>query len=129
MKKNVFKIILIIILVVIFIAGILGYQKYKENKRYEEIIKDFEKALIWNLDATGVSKKICKPNVTKRGTTSATHLIQQGYLKKESMLDVDNKSYCKAYADTFRTKDCSIDYKIYLKCKNYETSGYAGWDQ
>ena len=43
MKKNVFKIILIIILAVIFIAGILGYQKYKENKRYEEIIKDFEK--------------------------------------------------------------------------------------
>lgn len=66
MKKNVFKIILIIILVVMLIVGVIGYQKYRENKKYEEIIKDFEEALIWELDATGVSKKKCEPNVTKK---------------------------------------------------------------
>lgn len=128
MKKNIFKIILIIILVVILIAGVFGYKKYKENKRYEEIIKDFEEALIWELDATGVSKKKCEPNVTKNSITSATYLISQGYLKKESMLDANGKSYCKAYADIFDTEDCGVDYKIYLKCKNYKTAGYISWD-
>lgn len=129
MKKNIFKFILIIILAVIFIAGILEYQKYRENKRYEEIIKDFEEAINWELDATGISKKKCEPNVTKKGITSATYLISQGYLKKKSMLDIDGKSYCKAYAKRFDTKDCGVDYKIYLKCKNYKTNGWVGWDQ
>ena len=129
MKKNMFKFILIIILVILFIVGILGYQKYKENKRYEEIIKSFEDAINWELDVTGTSKKNCEPNVTKRGITSATYLISQGYLKKESMLDIDGKSYCKAYAKTFDTEDCGVDYKIYLKCKNYKTNGWGGLDQ
>ena len=45
------------------------------------------------------------------------------------MLDVDGKSYCKAYAKRFDTEDWGVDYKIYLKCKNYKTNGWVGWDQ
>lgn len=128
MKKIILYIIVCILFILIFFVGVFCYLKYEENMRYEKILKDFEDAVIWKLDATGMSKKICEPNVTKKSIISSKHLIQQGYLKKESMVDINEMSYCSAYAKTFDTDDCGVDYKIYLKCKNFETSGYIGWD-
>lgn len=43
------------------------------------------------------------------------------------MLDIDEKTYCDNYAKTFRTEDCSIDYKMYLKCSDYKTKGYKDY--
>ena len=31
--------------------------------------------------------------------------------------------------DTFLTEDCKLDYKTYMKCKNYKTNGWGGLDQ
>lgn len=128
MKKKLTIAISLTILISLLGLGIYKYFEWQETKRYQEILNDFEEALIWKLDATGISTKRCEANVTKKGIHTSSVLISQGYLKKEKLLDIDGKSYCKAYAKTFDTEDCGVDYKIYLKCKNYQTKGYVDWE-
>lgn len=120
----------LIVIVILLLFSVLKYSEYKnskEIKRYEEIISDFEKAVEWNLDATNLSEKNCEENVSKSVRLTSEYLNSQGYLKMEVMKDVSGDSYCKAYAETFKTEDCGVDYKIYLSCKNYETEGYVNW--
>jgi len=130
-KKVILVIIILIILIFLCSLGFFKYKEYKklkENKRYEEIISDFEKAVIWELDATNLSSKKCEENISKSVLLTTKYLNSQGYLDLDVMKDIDGKSYCKAYAKTFETEDCGVDYNIYIKCKNYETKGYAGWE-
>ena len=63
---------------------------------------------------------------------NSSFLINNGYLKKDELLDVDGKSYCDIYViiqSTFENSqnhqnNCSIAYKIYLKCNKYKDKGY-----
>lgn len=127
MKKTILT-ITITIVILLSNTYLYKYFKTKENQKYQTILKEFENALIWELDVTDIAQKKCEPNVNKKGITTSKYLISQGYLKKEKMLDIDNKSYCKAYAKIFDTKDCGVDYKLYLKCKNYKTNGDIDWN-
>ena len=126
MKKKI-VILIIFIVIVIIILSIYIFNNTKEKERYNEIKEAFEKAVIWELDATGNSKMHCEENITKEITITADNLISNGYLKKEDMLDIDGKSYCDGYAKTFAADDCGIDYKIYIKCNGYKTNGYKDY--
>lgn len=126
MKKKI-VILIIFIVIVIIILSIYIFNNTKEKERYKEIKEAFEKAVIWELDATGNSKKHCEENITKEITITADNLISNGYLKKEDMLDIDGKSYCDGYAKTFAADEYGIDYKIYIKCNDYKTNGYKDY--
>lgn len=128
MKKNLLIIIFIVIVIILLsIYMTFNFNNAKEKERYNEIKDAFEEAVIWNLDATGNSTKHCEENITKEMTITANHLISNGYLKKEDMLDIDGKYYCDGYAKTFAAEDCGIDYKIYIKCNDYKTKGYKDY--
>ena len=128
MKKNLLIIIFIVsVIILLSIYITFNFNIAKEKERYSEIKDAFENAVIWNLDATGNSTKHCEENITKEMTITANHLINNGYLKKEDMLDTSGKSYCDGYAKTFATEDCGIDYKIYIKCNEYKTKGYKDY--
>ena len=128
MKKNLLIIIFIVIVIILLsIYMTFNFNNAKEKERYNEIKDAFEEAVIWNLDSTGNSKKHCEENITKEMTITADHLINNGYLKKEDMLDTSGKSYCDGYAKTFAAENCGIDYKIYIKCNDYKTEGYKDY--
>lgn len=125
MKRKI--LILIIFVVILSIYMKFNFNIAKEKERYSEIKEAFEEAVIWNLDVTGNSKRHCEENITKEMTITADHLINNGYLKKEDMLDTSGKSYCDGYAKTFAAEDCGIDYKLYIKCNDYKTEGYKDY--
>ena len=129
MKKKILILITFImtIIIILSIYTIFNFNIAKEKERYNEIEKAFEEAVIWKLDATGNSKRHCEENITKEMTITADHLINNGYLKKENMLDIDGKSYCDGYAKTFAAGDCGVDYKLYIKCNDYKTEGYKDY--
>ena len=70
-------------------------------------------------------------------STNSSFLINNGYIKKEELLDIDNKSYCDVYVDISteykdkldHQRDCKIYYKIYLKCNEYADKGYIDWNE
>lgn len=129
MKKRILILIIFImtIIIILSIYTIFNFNIAKAKERYSEIKETFEEAVIWNLDATGDSKRHCEENITKEITITADLLISNGYLKKEDMLDIDGKSYCDGYAKTFAAEDCGIDYKLYIKCNDYKTKGYKDY--
>ncbi len=125
-------------LIVMGFYGIFLYSSVQEEKelaRYEEIKESVKEAVEWNLSAQYPSCKISKDfrETTFPGTFyNSDFLINNGYIKKKELLDVDGKSYCDVYVDinTYyedpqdQQKNCELYYKIYLKCKNYEDEGY-----
>ena len=126
MKKR--KIIILIITLLIISGCNI---KENNNERYNGIKKDFEEALIKMLEATGLSNKDtgCEDNTSKSSIISSTFLINNGYLKKEKMRDIDGNNYCEATAVTYKTNDCGVDYNIYIKCKDYIDDEYNSWDK
>ena len=129
MKRKILILIIFVVIVIIILSIYMtfNFNIAKEKERYSEIKETFEEAVIWNLDATGDSKRHCEENITKEITITADLLISNGYLKKEDMLDIDGKSYCDGYAKTFAAEDCGIDYKLYIKCNDYKTKGYKDY--
>lgn len=132
-----------IILVVLCVAiSLVLYYKYKkgqenrEQQRYNEIRKNVKTAVELNIGAMYPNCEISDGFKDLSGTHyNSSFLINNGYIKKEKLLDIDNKSYCDVYVD-IRTeykdkldhqKDCKIYYKIYLKCNNLEDKGYINW--
>lgn len=136
------KIIVIICLILIFIValGIINYLNKekqeeinkKEQKRYAEILKKFESALNTYLDATFVIKNEYNCNIYNKTSYTSDYLINTGNLKKEDMLEVDGKSYCKVLAVINIDENCNISYDTYLNCKNRKDidnfSGVEGID-
>ena len=129
MKKELLFLIIVVVIVIIILSIYItfNFNIAKEKERYSEIKEAFEKAVIWNLDATSDSKRHCEENISKEITITADLLISNGYLKKEDMLDIDGKTYCDGYAKTFAVEDCGIDYKLYIKCNDYKTKGYKDY--
>ncbi len=127
MKRKILILIIFVVIVIILLSIYMTFNFNNAKERYNEIKDAFEEAVIWNLDATGNSKRHCEENITKEMTITADHLINNGYLKKEDMLGTSGKSYCDGYAKTFAVEDCGIDYKLYIKCNDYKTEGYKDY--
>ncbi len=134
MKK---KIIIFLILVFCLIGVIFIYvvnRNIKRQERYNEIKENIKKGVEWNLNAIYPKCSLITKHDEKErhlGTFHSIDLINEGYIKKEELLDIDKKSYCDAFVEIFKTSNesteqnkCKIRYKIYLKCKNYEDNGY-----
>ncbi len=151
-KKKIISIIVFVVLGVFFIFGGYKYavqrKEQKENearekreyaeKRYDEIRESVKKAVEWNIGAQYPKCSIAKEfrETDSPGSFyNSSFLINNGYIKKSELLDVDEKSYCDVYVDinTFyedpldHQKNCEVYYKIYLKCKDYEDEGYINW--
>ena len=145
MKKNNIIIISIFSLVIIgFVVSLLFINK-KEDKvitseeRYKEIKESAKKAAEWHLKATQPYCVIGDSKEKKRYSyMNSSFLINNGYIKKEELLDVDGKSYCDIYVVIYRYidesisfesygNDCEVNYKVYIKCKDYEDKGYVYW--
>ena len=141
-KKIKFIIIPLIIFLITFLSFILLNQHNKANEkklnenRYSEIRRSVEKAVKWNISAMYPNCEISDGFKDLSGTHyNSSFLINNGYIKKEELLDIDNKSYCDVYVDIRseykdeldHQRDCKIYYKIYLKCNEFEDKGYINW--
>lgn len=126
------KIIIIIFLIFIIIGSTLfinekNSKKIEEqsSKRYEEIRKDIDTELKRYMYV--VAPK-CQPN---NGTPLITHqdLVYNAGMNKEKFLDIDKKSYCKAYIKTRCVEVGKWDWDIMISCKNYTDNGYVDWEE
>ncbi len=127
MKK---KIILLITFAFVIIIGSLlfinikNYIKQEQNKkRYEEIKQDIDNELKRYMYV--IAPK-CYP---ENGTPLITHrdLVYNGGMDKEKFLDIDEKSYCKAYIKTKCIEVGKWDWNIMISCKGYTDDGYIDW--
>ena len=127
MKKKLFILILIIIFIVT--AGMLFVEyrnckiKKQNTKRYGEIKKDIDNELKRYMYI--IAPK-CYP---ENGALLLTHqdLVYNGGMDKEKFLDVDGKSYCKAYIKTKCAEIGKWTWKITISCKDYTDKGYIDW--
>lgn len=141
MKKKLLIIVSIFVFMIILFLGIFFYNSWQEKKeqaRYAEIKESVKKAVEWNISA---QYPYCNISKDFRETSfpgsfyNSSFLIDNGYIKKEELLDIDGESYCDVYVDinTYyedplnHQKNCEIYYKIYLKCNNYKDKGYINW--
>jgi len=142
MKKRIIIVLSIVFMICMtVIMSTLLYKNTKENKeqaRYKEIRANVKKAVEWEISAVYPYCQIASGFKETTGPSlhhNSPHLINQGYIKKEELLDVDNTSYCDVYVkinpdyeDPYNhQKNCKIYYKIYLKCKNHKDKGYFNW--
>ena len=139
------KKILISILIIFLICGCnkeKEINKEDNNKRYNEIKESIKKAVEWQISAqypscTNEGVFNDELNVSSGKHENSSFLINNGYIKMDELLDVDNKSYCDTYVvikslyeDEYdHQNNCKIYYKIYLKCKDYEDKGYINWEK
>lgn len=143
-KKNIIIISIFSLVIIGFVVSILFINK-KEDKvitpkeRYKEIRESAKKAAEWYLKATQPYCVIGDSKEKKRYSyMNSRFLINNGYIKKEELLDIDGESYCDIYVVEYRyidesislesyKNDCEVNYKVYIKCKEYEDKGYVDW--
>lgn len=112
------------------------------NKRYSEIKENVKIAIEKRIKAQYPSCPISNEWKDEYKSRSgqffqASGLINNGYIKKSELLDVDNKSYCDVYViikpyyedPKDQQHNCHINYNFYLKCNDYEDEGYIDWGQ
>ncbi len=127
MKKKIIITILFIcsiIIVSILFVNIKSHKIEEQNKkRYEEIRKNIDAELKRYLYV--IAPK-CYP---EDGTPLITHrdLVYNGGMDKEKLLDIDGKSYCKAYIKTKCIEVGKWDWDIMISCKDYTDNGYIDW--
>ena len=149
MKKKI--IIFVSIVLVIILAIVVVIQKHNEDiktnkdnndKRYSEIKENVKIAIEKRIKAQYPSCPISNEWKDEYKSRSgqffqASGLINNGYIKKSELLDVDNKSYCDVYViikpyyedPKDQQHNCHINYNFYLKCNDYEDEGYIDWGQ
>lgn len=145
-KKNLIILSVILVIIVCLLFSFKLYKTNQENKtkiqnqeRYNEIKESVKKAVHKNISAMYPGCLISKDFKKKEflGTQyNSSFLINNGYIKKSELLDVDKESYCDVFVDiNLDYKDpldhqhnCEVYYKIYLKCKNYKDAGYINWE-
>ena len=136
MNRNKIMIVILISVVLLFVIFIMLYNKYEKNKeqqRYNEIRENVKAAVELNINAMYPNCKISdgfKKDLSGSYYNSS-FLINNGYIKKEELLDVDKKSYCDVYVDIKSEYEDELEHqrdcKIYLKCNNFEDKGYINW--
>mgnify|MGYP003571441344 CR=1 FL=1 len=147
-KKTIMFLTIVLVIILAIIIGILKHNanlknktKKDNNKRYLEIKKSAKKAVEWNINAMYPNCPITDTfNEEKNANTSGSHynasfLINNGYIKKDELLDIDKKNYCDVYViiqtsyenPQDHQNNCSTAYKIYLKCNEYKDKGYINW--
>lgn len=107
-------------------VNIKNHKREEQNKkRYEEIRKNIDTELKRYLYV--IAPK-CYP---EDGTPLITHrdLVYNGGMDKEKLLDIDEKSYCKAYIKTKCIEIGKWDWDIMISCKDYTDDGYVDWAQ
>lgn len=128
------KIILIVVVIMIVVtSGIvvfINYQdkikkeeKIKNQKRYDEIKKDIDKEM---QDYIYLIAPICEKGSSGFLTTHWELVYNRG-MSKEQFLDVDGKSYCKAYVPQKCVEDNVWKWEVYISCKDYTDEGYQDW--
>ena len=142
MKKKNIILISILFLVIIGIIVSIFFINNKEiipEERYKEIRESAKNAAEWYLKATQPYCVIGDSKEKKRYShMNSKFLINNGYIKKEELLDIDGESYCDIYVVIYRYidesisfesygNDCEVNYKVYIKCKDYEDKGYVYW--
>jgi len=111
-------------------------KKNNAMKRYTEIRESAKKATEWYLGAIYPNCSISNgtsETYTFKESENSSWYINQGYINRNELLDIDEKSYCDihvkhgAYFENPQDlqKNCEVYYQIYLKCKNYEDKGYV----
>ncbi len=135
MKKRIVLLVIGVIVIFIFLGLILYINFSKINKvnqkRYDEIKEIIQNGVEKNIRAMYpnclIDRNLQKDNL--QGTHyDSSFLINNGYIKKEDLLDVDQKSFCKAKVNIYvyyenpldHQKDCQVNYKISLECKHYK---------
>lgn len=143
-KKNIIIISVLIIFISLIVLRFVFFNKKNVNEitseeRYKEIRESAKKAAEWHLKATQPYCVIGDSKEKKKYShMNSRFLINNGYIKKEELLDIDGESYCDIYVVEYRyidesislesyKNDCEVNYKVYLKCKDYEDKGYVYW--
>jgi len=146
MKKKIMILVIIVFFIIVAVISEISKHnndiknKENENKRYAEIKNCVKKAVEWNINAMYPNCPINDNFDEEKSKTTgnfynSSFLIDNGYLKKDELLDVDGKNYCDVYViiqSTFENpqdhqNNCSISYKFYLKCIKYKDKGYKDW--
>ena len=52
-------------------------------------------------------------------------MLVQWAMDKSKLLDIDNKSYCKARIEVSCIAENQLENNVYLKCKDYEDENYS----
>lgn len=128
MKKKIISIILIFITLIasILFVNIMNHNIQEQNKkRYAEIKKDIDTELerYMYVIAPKCSLDDGTPLITHR------NLVYNGGMDKEKLLDIDKKSYCKAYIKTKCVEVGKWDWSIAISCKDYTDKGYIDWSE
>ena len=139
MRKKII-IVLVIILIVGSIVGLIYKNKIEEQKkeeqeiketRYQEIKNSVKDAVLWNL---GAAYPKCTINKEVKGNEyshyNSSYLINNGYIDKKDLLDIDGKSYCDVYVKLYKDDSgdkCEVSYKMFLNCEDYKEKGYVNW--
>lgn len=121
------KALIILFLVIILSIGTIFFVRKKDSKqkRYAEIKEDI------NTELERYMYVIAPKCNIDEGVPLITHkdLVYNGGMDKEKFLDVDNKSYCKAYIIPKCNEGHIWSWDIKLSCKDYEDEGYEDWDE
>lgn len=143
-KKNIILISILFLVIIGIIVSLFFITKKEVNEitpeeRYKEIRESAKKAAEWHLKATQPYCVIGDSKEKKKYShMNSRFLINNGYIKKEELLDIDGESYCDIYVVEYRyidesislesyKNDCEVNYKVYIKCKDYEDKGYVYW--
>lgn len=140
-KKIIIRLLLALVIIVGFILGFVLYKTFQKNKeldRYAEIKESTKGAVEWMIRAQyprcSIAQKKRK-NFSLESFYNSSFLINQGYIKKSELLDIDKVSYCDVYVKIYTyfedpldyQHNCEVYYKIFLKCKDYKDKGYMNW--
>lgn len=128
--KKLSKILITIGILIIMITGIFFILKKEsikkeasDEKRYQTIKKDIDKEMERYL-------YYIAPNCSSENSGGhLTHkdLVYNNGFEKDKLLDVDKKSYCKAYIKYKCIEDGKWDWKTTISCKNYQDKDYKDW--
>lgn len=143
-KKTIIILLIILVLAICLIIGINLYNK-REIKKTESTTKfvdniEERRASIEESVVNAVEKNIkaqypsCPISKEYKGENypqdkyDSSFLINNGYIKKSELLDIDDNSYCEINASVIPyyenpqdyQNNCEVYYKIKLKCLDYE---------
>lgn len=105
--------------------GLTWYLEESEKERYEHIRKDIDEEMNRYLYYIAPS---CNSDNAGGFLTHKDLVYNNGY-DKEKLIDVDYKSYCKAYIKYKCVEKGKWEWKTTISCNNYTDQDYQDWDE